>query len=128
MSGKLFCFVELTDHEGVECFCGMGQLDLCHLQDGFASLVKQADPEHLPSFFLWLDLKVAQFKISGNFIPGLAYVYIRLRFLPRLISGRISSSLQETSFCPLICIVLQRVIELFHWKGEDLSHICCNAV
>lgn len=49
----------------------MGHLDLCHLQDGFASLVEQADPDYLSSFFLWLDLKIAQYKINGNFIPGL---------------------------------------------------------
>ena len=49
----------------------MGQLDVAQLQAGFASLVRDADPTQLPTFFVWLDLKVTQFKISGKFLIGM---------------------------------------------------------
>ena len=51
----------------------MGQLDASQLQDGFIALILQADPLHLSTFFIWLDLKVAQFKITGHFVPGKLY-------------------------------------------------------
>ena len=53
-----------------------GTLDFPALKEGFAKLVNQAEPNCLPAFILWLDLKVAQFKINGCMYAGkLRYMY-----------------------------------------------------
>jgi len=47
-------------------------LQLAQLQDSFQVLLSQAHPDHVAAFFCWLDLKVAQFKVFGNYVsPGL---------------------------------------------------------
>ena len=48
----------------------MGPLDLPRLKDGFTSLLSQADPTLLPAFLLWVDLKVAEYKVHGYMFAG----------------------------------------------------------
>ena len=41
-------------------------LDLARLKTAFASLVKHAEPDTLPAFMLWVDLRVSEFKVTGT--------------------------------------------------------------
>ena len=48
----------------------MGTISLDYLKQGFASLVQRADPAILAPFILWLDLKVAEYKVNGFMLMG----------------------------------------------------------
>ena len=46
--------------------------DLAALKMAFASLVRHAEPNSLPSFMLWVDLRVSEFKVTGTLPPALS--------------------------------------------------------
>jgi len=53
-------------------------LDLTQLQDSFQLLLSQAHPDHVASFFYWLDFKVAQFKVFGGCISQGTYAATKI--------------------------------------------------
>ena len=59
----------------------MGTVDLDYLKQGFASLVQQAEHTTLPTFILWLDLKVAEFKVNGFMMLGKLGVFFVVFFV-----------------------------------------------
>lgn len=75
----------------------MGSVDLDYLKQGFASLVQQAKHTTLPTFILWLDLKVAEYKVNGYMMLGMY------------------------KSCVIIIIIFS---ECFINKKADLSHFC----
>ncbi len=48
----------------------MGSTELVRLKQSFASLVQKAAPLQMPSFIVWLDVKLAEYKVNGYMTLG----------------------------------------------------------
>lgn len=48
----------------------MPSLDLQRLKEGFVNLLRQVEPELMPAFLIWIDHKVAEYKIHGYMFEG----------------------------------------------------------
>ena len=57
-----------------------GTFKLEHLKNAFTSLVGSADTTALPQFFMWVDMKVAEYKCAAGYVyPGKnIYLYYSL--------------------------------------------------
>ena len=51
--------------------------DLCQIKKDFSQLVLQVPQWTLTQFMLWLDLKVAEYKVNGYMVLG-AYIHVLL--------------------------------------------------
>ncbi len=43
----------------------MGSVDLQQLKQSFVRLVQRVEPLHMPQFVVWLDVKLAEYKLNG---------------------------------------------------------------
>ena len=54
----------------------MGSIDMGELKQSFVKLVRQVTAPQMPQFMIWLDVKLAEYKLNGYMRLGIFMLFL----------------------------------------------------